>query len=105
MTGDYQAVVAVSLEVNDTGGLAPSLSYIDPISKVASLTIGGTGTLSQSRDHNFTENLQFSLRQLRKDWERDPRLYQPPEANTNLAGTLGPPDRKSLGHNRALSPL
>ena len=89
LTGDYQVAVALSLEVNDTGGLAPSLSYIDPLSKVASLTIGGTGTLSESRDHNFTENLQFSLRQIYTDWLEDPTLYPCPPADTNLAGTLG----------------
>ena len=86
LTGDYQVAVSLSLEVNDTGGLAPSLSYIDP---VASLVIGGSGTLSQSRDHNFTENLQFSLRQIYTDWRQDPTRYPCPAADTNLAGTPG----------------
>src|SRR5271157_4365435 len=90
LTGDYQVLVALSLEVNDTGGLAPSLSYIDPLSTVASFTFGGTGTLSESRDHNFTENLQFSLRQIHRDWSSAPTVYPCPKvADTNLAGTLG----------------
>lgn len=86
LTGDYQVAVTLSLDVTDSGGLAPSLAYIDP---VASLTLGGSGTLSQSRDNNFTENMQFSLRRIRKDWDDHLSEYRCPDANTNLAGTLG----------------
>ena len=66
LTEDYQVAVTLSLEVNDTGGLAPSLSYLNPLSKVASFAFGGSGVLSESRDHNFTENLQFSFREIYK---------------------------------------
>jgi hypothetical protein len=90
LTGDYQVAVALSLEVNDTGGLAPSVSYINPLSAVTSFTFGGSANLSESRDHNFTENLQFSLRAIHQDWKRIPTAYQCPTApDTNLAGTLG----------------
>ena len=89
LTEDYQVAVTLSLEVNDTGGLAPSASYLNPLSKVASFAFGGSGTLSESRDHNFTENLQFSFREIYKDWKRIPTAYPPPVADTNLAGNLG----------------
>src|SRR5271170_2525471 len=83
LTDDYQVAVTLSLEVNDTGGLAPSASYMNPLSKVASFAFGGSGTLSESRDHNFTENLQFSFREIYKDWQRIPTAYPPPVADTN----------------------
>ncbi len=89
LTGDYQVVASLSLEVNDTGGLAPSLSYLNPLNKLESFTFGGSGVLSESRDHNFTENLQFSLRQIYQDSKRFTGAYPPPPADTNLAGTLG----------------
>jgi hypothetical protein len=89
LTGDYQVAVALSLEVNDTGGLAPSLSYLNPLNKLETFTFGGSGVLSESRDHNFTENLQFSLREIYLDSKRIPTAYPCPEADTNLAGTLG----------------
>jgi hypothetical protein len=89
LNGDYDVAIALSLEVNNTGGLAPSLSYIDPLSKVTSFTLSGTGTLSESRDHNFTENIQLSFREIYTKWKYGVRPYDCPPANTNLAGTLG----------------
>ncbi len=88
LTGDYQVAAALSLEVNDTGGLAPSFSLIDPIG-AGSFAFGGSGTLSQSRDHNFTENLQYSLREIYLQWRDHPGAYECPAADTNLAGKLG----------------
>ena len=87
LTEDYQVAVTLSLEVNDTGGLAPSASYLNPLSKVASFAFGGSGTLSKLRDHNFTENLQFSFREIYKDWKRIPTAYPPPVADTNAPET------------------
>jgi hypothetical protein len=89
LTDDYQVAVTLSLEVNDTGGLAPSASYINPLSAATSFTFGGAATLSESRDHNFTENLQFSFRQIYQDWKHIPSAYPRPAADTNLAGNLG----------------
>jgi hypothetical protein len=89
LNGDYDVAIALSLEVNNTGGLAPSLSYINPLSKVTSFTLSGTGTLSESRDHNFTENIQLSFREIYTKWKYGVRPYDCPPANTNLAGTLG----------------
>jgi hypothetical protein len=89
MDGDYDVAVSLSLEVNDTGGLAPTLSYMHPLSKVASFMFGGTATLSESRDHNFTENVQLSVRRIYTEWKKGINRHDCPPADTNLAGTLG----------------
>jgi len=97
---DFEVLVSMSIEVNETGGLAPSLTYMNP---VASFTFGGNATLSESRDHTFTENVQFSAREIYLDWYTwrlaklagfDPEAegltaHDCPPADTQLAGTLG----------------
>ncbi len=100
---DFDVLVAMSIEVNDTGGLTPSLSYLNPLGAMTSFTFGGNGTLSESRDHTFTENLQFSVREIYLDWytwklakqagvDTEAEGLTPhdcPPADTNLSGTLG----------------
>jgi hypothetical protein len=86
---DYQVEAAISLEVNNTGGLAPTVSYMNPLTAATSFAVGGTGTLSESRDHNFTENLQFSIRDIYNDWKSGADPHECPPADTELAGTLG----------------
>ena len=97
---DFDILVALSVEVNDSGGLTPSLAYLNP---PASFTFSASATLSGSRDHTFTENLQFSARQIYTDWysyqlavqaglnteELGLTAYECPQADTNLAGQLG----------------
>jgi hypothetical protein len=89
LNGDYDVAVSLSLEVNESGGLAPSLSYISPISKAASFMFGGNAALSESRDHNFTENIQISTRKIFSEWKGRVKTFDCPQADTNLAGTLG----------------
>jgi hypothetical protein len=93
LNGDYEVAISLSVEVNDTGGLAPSLAYINPISKAASFMFGGSATLSESRDHTFTENIQLSTRKIYLDWKNKTGgmkyLDCDAPAATNLAGTLG----------------
>jgi hypothetical protein len=89
LTRDYQVEAALSLEVNNTGGLAPSLSYMHPLTAATSFAFGGGATLSESRDHNFTENLQFSLRNIYTDWKTGADPHDCPSPDTELAGTLG----------------
>jgi hypothetical protein len=89
LDGDYDVEVSLSLEVNDTGGLAPSLSYMHPFTAATSFMFSGGGTLSESRDHNFTENMQFSVRQIYVDWKTHANPHDCPPADTNLSGTLG----------------
>jgi hypothetical protein len=89
LNGDYDVEIALSLEVNDTGGLAPTLSYMNPFTSSTSFMFGGTGTLSESRDHNFTENIQLSLRQIFLEWKTGANPHDCPNPDTNLSGALG----------------
>lgn len=89
LNGDYDVAVALSLEVNDTGGLSPSLTYMTPLSAVNSFMFGASGTFSESRDHNFTENIQLSVRSIYEDWKSGEDPHDCPWADTNLSGTLG----------------
>lgn len=89
LNGDYDVAIALSLEINDTGGLAPSLSYMNPITAATSFMFSGTGTLSELRDHNFTENIQLSVRSIYIDWKTKANSHDCPIADTNLSGTLG----------------
>jgi hypothetical protein len=108
LDGDFDVIVSLSLEVNDTGGLAPSLTYLEPLSKVASFSLSATGVLSESRDHNFTENIQFSMREILAAWRQYKSYFDCPSvADTNLAGTLGIEDFVSMAAltpNLALGP-
>jgi len=61
LDGDYDVEIQLSLEVNDSGGLLPSASWIDPLSKVSSFTLAGSATLSEARDHNPDTNLAGTL--------------------------------------------
>jgi hypothetical protein len=89
LNGDYDVEVVLSLEVNDTGGLAPSLSFMNPLTAATSFTFGAGATLSESRDHNFTENIQLSVRSIYTDWKTGANFHNCPSSDTNLAGTLG----------------
>jgi hypothetical protein len=89
LNGDYDVEVSLSLDVNDTGGLSPSLTYMTPLSAVNSFVFGASGTYSQSRDNNFTENIQLSVRSIYLDWRDDVYPHDCPVADTNLSGTLG----------------
>jgi hypothetical protein len=86
---DYEIEAALSVEVNNTGGLAPVMSYMNPLTAATSFAFGGTGTLSESRDHTFTENLQFSIRDIYNDWRTGADPHECPLSDTELAGTLG----------------
>jgi hypothetical protein len=100
---DMDVLIALSVEVNNTGGLTPSLSYLKALSPLTSFTFSGNFTLSESRDHTFTENLQYSVRQIYLDWYAynlaekagiNPMTlgltaHDCPPADTFLSGTLG----------------
>jgi hypothetical protein len=86
---DYNVAVALSLEVNDTGGLAPNLTYLNPLSAATLFTFDANLNISKSRVQNFTENLQFSVRQIYVDWKSGDNAHDCPSADTNLSGALG----------------
>lgn len=88
LISDIQVALQLNLTVNDTGGLAPSVSFIN-----GPFAFGVGGTLSQSREQNYTEKLYYSLRELRQEIDLarkdnlDLAACRP--ADTNLAGELG----------------
>jgi len=89
LDGDYDVEIALSLEVNESGGLAPALSYINPLTSATSFMFGGAATLSEARDHNFTENIQLSVRSIYTEWKSNTNPHNCPSPDTNLAGDLG----------------
>ena len=96
LNNDYDLAVTLSLDVNNTGGLSPSLSYLTPLAVPAKFAFSGAGTFSEGRQHNFTSNLQLSFRQIYLDWLHDKGDYPCPVADTNLAGELGISDFVNL---------
>lgn len=99
LNGDYDVQVTLELEVNDSGGLTPSIAFMEPISKLISFSLGGSATLSESRDHHFTDNFQLSMRQLYADARKAPAQAPGacPAADSNLGRTLGIRDFVAMG--------
>jgi len=109
LTGDYDVQVTLELEVNDSGGLTPSVTFMEPITKLISFSLGGSATISESRDHHFTDNFQLSMRQLYLDAHAPagkPHLVCPTGdgdvaralgVKDNLERTLGIRDFVSMG--------
>ncbi|WFU42150.1 hypothetical protein QA640_06615 [Bradyrhizobium sp. CB82] len=85
---DMDVAVQLNLTVNDTGGLSPSLSYAN-----APFAFGLGGTLSQSREQNFTQKYYYSTRALQKEAAEVRKLggnlAECWPTDTNLAGELG----------------
>lgn len=85
---DIDVAVQLNLTVNDTGGLSPSLTYVN-----APLAFGLGGTLSQSREQNFTQKFYYSMRALQKEAQAVRKLggdlAECWPTDTNLAGELG----------------
>ncbi len=99
LNGDYDVQITLELEVNDTGALTPSVTFMEPITKVISFSLGGSATLSESRDHHFTDNFQLSMRQLYAEAQKAPRqpLGDCAKDASNLARTLGIRDFVAMG--------
>ncbi|MEK9285426.1 MULTISPECIES: hypothetical protein [unclassified Bradyrhizobium] len=85
---DMVVAVQLNLTVNDTGGLSPSLTYVN-----APFAFGLGGALSQSREQNFTQKYYYSVRALRKEAAEVRKLggnlAECWPTDTNLAGELG----------------
>ena len=79
-----------------SSGLAPSLTYVAPTTLTVLGTFGAGATFSESRDHTFNENIQISTRKIFLDWKADHTDHSCPNADTNLAGTLGLKDLVAL---------
>lgn len=86
---DIDVAVQLNLTVNDAGGLSPSLTYSN-----VPFAFGVSGTLSQSREQNFTQKFYYSLRALRKEAQvvkqtMNGDLAKCWDTDTNLSGELG----------------
>jgi hypothetical protein len=89
---DIQVAVELSLTVTNGGVIAPSISIID-----GPLTVASGFRFEQSRGQNFTEQLFFSLREMRtilNGWKKKgkfddmrKRCYGQPDSN--LSGVIG----------------
>jgi hypothetical protein len=80
--------------VNDSGGLSPSTTYVSPMTK-GLFTFAANATVSESRDHTFSANLQISTREILEDW-RSGIPHNCPMPDTFLSGTLGLKDIDSM---------
>jgi hypothetical protein len=90
LNNDYDVAIALSLDVTNTGGASPSLSYLNPLATAAtSFALSGSGTFSEARESNFTANIQESFREIYLEWKQNNEYFQCPAAQTNLAGDLG----------------
>jgi hypothetical protein len=85
---DWTAKVDLTLEVNDTGGITPSATYIEPLRTIAgtaqSFNFGFGGTLNGSVDRTEPLSFALSLEELRK-WRKELRKQEafkglPPDA-------------------------
>ncbi|OSJ19974.1 hypothetical protein BSR47_00335 [Bradyrhizobium canariense] len=94
LTAQYEVAVQLDLSVNDTGGLAPSLTYTAGI-----FEFGASAKVEQSREQTFHETLFYNMLNLQEQMiTRDreiaagaqlPRIGACPITDTNLAGKLG----------------
>jgi hypothetical protein len=81
---DYEVAMLLSLDVNDTGGVAPTFNLPYP-----SFAFNIGATFSQSREDGLNINLTYSMRDLAHAWDKDHNIAKCPELDTNLAGNLG----------------
>ncbi len=90
LISDIDVALQLNLTVNDTGGISPSFSYPG-----TSFAFALAGTVSQSREQNFTQKYYYSLRSLQKEADLGRRLKPSVDltrcwpTDTNLAGELG----------------
>jgi len=63
---NWVASADLTLQVNDSGQLTPSILYTDPLSKVASFTFNGAALLSKTRERTFNESIDVPLNKLSK---------------------------------------
>lgn len=91
MSNDVDVAMQLSLTVNDTGSLMPSLTYLD----LPTFSFNVGANLTKSREQNYFQKLYFSMRELDQEIRyRKQALGQDltrncPQVDTNLAGELG----------------
>jgi hypothetical protein len=87
---DYDVTVALSLEVNDSGGLSPPT-----LIRARKTFVASNARFSEVRGHTLSENMGLSTRKIYSDWKAG-KSYLCPPANTPLAGSLGLKDLVSM---------
>lgn len=85
LAGHYQVAVNLSLDVSDTGELAPTFAF--PTNPT--LTLNAALRLSRKRTQSFSEKIVISMDALQAEWKLEPSIGNCPIADTNLAGELG----------------
>jgi hypothetical protein len=87
--GSYAAVATFNLKVDDTGGLAPSLSFF-PIVNMMKLSnapgYGISGQLTEAREHTYSQTVAFNTKTLAS--EPSSALCAPDAGGVNLSGDL-----------------
>ena len=90
LAGDFVAAVQLNLTVNDDGSLAPTTVYTNGL-----FSFNAGAKLEASREQNYTQNLIFSIRQMRQEIQAFAAAGLPDPfpctgvADTELAGDLG----------------
>lgn len=95
VAGDFVIAVELDLTVNSDGSLAPAMSYTNGL-----FSFGAGAKLDVQKEQSFTEQLFFSIAELRAQMEADRRaslkygraidsLACPATVDTPLAGDLG----------------
>lgn len=91
ISNDVDVALQLSLDVNDSGSLAPSFTYLHP--PFFAFNVGAN--LTQSREQNYFQKLYYSMRQLDQEVKYlkkttgEDLAKSCPEIDTNLAGNLG----------------
>jgi hypothetical protein len=85
----YDVEMTIYLEVNNTGGLIPTLKSTLPLSKTTSFAFGGSGELQESRDHTFTQTIAFPLSDIEAETNTTLSVDRCNFDGSNLSGVLG----------------
>lgn len=91
VNNDFIVAVQLNLTVNDDGSLAPTFAYTNGL-----FTFNAGAKLEASREQNFTQNLIFSIKEMRQEIDAYAKAHQPYPypcdglvVDTELAGELG----------------
>jgi hypothetical protein len=88
---NWVAVANLYLQVDDSGSIAPTLTYINPLAMMTSFMFGGTATLQDTRQRIYTQNLTVQLVPVPND-PTAARCEKPQEKEFNpynLTGDIG----------------
>ncbi len=64
---NWVAVANLYLQVDDSGSIAPTLTYINPLAMMTSFMFGGTASVQSQRQRIYTQNVTIQLLQTPDD--------------------------------------